>query len=78
MKLFVGNLDFSVQEDELKALFSAHGPVTKVKIVTDRNTGKPKGFAFLEYDDDVAAIKSMYDLNDAEFKGRKIQVREKE
>lgn len=76
MKLFVSNLDFNVSEDDLCELFSMHGTPTAVKIVTDRNTKRSKGFGFVEYEDDVVAVKSLYDLNGAELKGRAIVVKE--
>lgn len=76
MKLFVGNLDYSVQEAELCELFSLHGAPDSVKIVIDRKTGKPKGFAFVEFENDVHAVKSIQDLNGRELCGRNITVKE--
>ncbi|MBO4331689.1 MAG: RNA-binding protein [Paludibacteraceae bacterium] len=76
MKLFVGNLDFSVQESELRELFSLHGTPDAVKIVIDRKTGKSKGFAFVEFENDVHAVKSIQDLDGREVNGRKISVKE--
>lgn len=76
MKLFVGNLDFNVQETELAELFSMHGAPDAVKIVIDKKTNKSKGFAFIVFENDVSAVKCIYDLNDFDFKGRKLVVKE--
>jgi RNA recognition motif-containing protein len=65
--LFVGNLPFTATEDELRDLFSAFGEVQQVRIMTDRDTGKSRGFAFVEIADDEAAAKAIADLNGKEF-----------
>ncbi len=73
--LYVGNLPWSTTEDELKAVFATYGTVYSVRIISDRNTGRSKGFGFVEVDD-AAAQKMITDLNNSELKGRKIIVNE--
>jgi RNA recognition motif-containing protein len=75
MKLYVGNLPNAITEDEVRALFQAQGEVQSVKLITDRETGRPKGFGFIEMSDNAArnAIKS---LNETEVQGRNIIVNE--
>ena len=60
ISIYVGNLPFSATEDDLRELFSPHGDVQRVHLVTDRETGRPRGFGFVEMDDDVgrAAIEA--------------------
>ena len=74
--LFVGNLPFTATEDELRDLFSAFGEVQQVRIMTDRDTGKSRGFAFVEIADDEAAAKAVADLNGKEFGGRALTINE--
>ena len=74
--LFVGNLSFTATEDELRDLFSAFGEVQQVRIMTDRDTGKSRGFAFVEIADDDAAAKAISDLNGKEFGGRALTINE--
>jgi cold-inducible RNA-binding protein len=74
--LFVGNLPFTATEDELRDLFSAFGEVQQVRIMTDRDTGKSRGFAFVEIADDEAAAKAIADLNGKEFGGRALTINE--
>ena len=57
--IYVGNLTFDATEDQVRGLFEAYGPVDKVSIVTDRDTGQPRGFAFVEMTDDESAGKAM-------------------
>lgn len=75
MKLYVGNLPNSISEEELKAIFKAHGEVQSVKLITDRETGRPKGFGFLEMSDN-AARNAIRELNETEVQGRNIIVNE--
>ena len=70
-KLYVGNLPFSATEDELRGLFSQYGQVHSVQIVADRETGRPRGFAFVEIEDGQAAIQA---LDGQPFGGRNIRV----
>jgi cold-inducible RNA-binding protein len=73
MKLFVGNLPFSATEDELREMFSQHGEVHSARIIMDRETGRSRGFAFVEMENGQAAISA---LNGAEMNGRPIKVNE--
>ncbi len=72
-KLYVGNLPFSATEDEIRELFSQHGTVSTVTVVVDRETGRPRGFGFVEMEDVTAAIEA---LNGFEFGGRTLRVDE--
>lgn len=74
--LFVGNLPFTATEDELRGLFSAFGEVQQVRIMTDRDTGRSRGFAFVEIADDEAAAKAVADLNGKDFGGRALTINE--
>lgn len=76
MKLYISNISYEATDADLRELFGSYGEITSLKIITDRQTGKPKGFAFLEYDNDVSAVKALYDLDGVELKGRKIAVKE--
>lgn len=75
-KLFVGGLAFSTQEDELQKLFEPHGAIDSVKIVTDRFTGKSRGFGFIEMANDEDAQKAIDAINGTEFGGRTLTVNE--
>lgn len=70
-KLYVGNLPFQATEDEVKQHFSNYGNVISVNLITDRETGRPRGFGFVEMDD---ISKSVAEANGVEFKGRKLIV----
>jgi RNA recognition motif-containing protein len=74
-RLYVGNLSFDTTEDSLRALFSQHGPVESAKLVSDRDTGRPRGFGFVEMSgtDASGAIKA---LNGKDFEGRTLRVSE--
>ena len=74
-KLYVGNLPFTATEDDIRALFGAHGTVESVAVTTDRETGRPRGFGFVEMQSDGAA-KAIAALNEAEFQGRTMTVSE--
>jgi len=74
--LFVGNLPFTATEDELRDLFSAFGEVQQVRIMTDRDTGRSRGFAFVEMPDDEAAGKAIEGLNGKDFNGRPLTINE--
>ena len=75
-KLYVGNLPFSATEDGLMSAFSAFGKVDSVKIITDRDTGRSKGFGFVEMGDDNEAEKAIGSMNGADFGGRTLTVNE--
>jgi len=74
--LFVGNLPFSSTEDSLRTLFAQFGEVQQVKIMTDRDTGKPRGFGFVEMTQDEDAAKAIAALNGKDFEGRALTVNE--
>jgi RNA recognition motif-containing protein len=74
MNLYVSNLSFKVQETELSDLFSAYGEVVSAKIITDRETGRSRGFGFVEMASDEAGNKAMAELNNKDLDGRAINV----
>jgi cold-inducible RNA-binding protein len=74
--VFVGNLSFDVTREELIEAFSAAGKVVDAKVPTDRETGRPRGFAFVEFEDDDAALKSITLMNGRDLKGRPLRVNE--
>ena len=74
--IYVGNLSFTTTEDELRQAFSQHGAVSEVKIVTDRETGRPRGFAFVEMSNNNEAANAIKELNFREIGGRAITVNE--
>jgi RNA recognition motif-containing protein len=74
--IFVGNLDFGVTEDSLRQLFEEYGAVERVSIVRDRDTGQPRGFAFVEMTDAGEADRAISSLNGANLGGRAINVNE--
>lgn len=74
-KLYVGNLPFSATEDSVRALFSQHGTVEKVSLITDRDTGRPRGFGFVEMSN-ADASRAMQALNGKDFDGRPLKVNE--
>ena len=76
MNIFVGNLEYHVSEDELKEAFEDHGTVDSAKIISDRNTGRSKGFAFVVMPDDKEAQSAIDALNGKELNGRAITVNE--
>ena len=76
MNLFVGNLSWDVTQYELESAFSAFGQVGSAKIMMDRETGKPRGFAFVEMANDAEAQKAIQALHGREFKGRALNVNE--
>ena len=75
MKLYVGNMSFTTTESSLEALFSNYGQVQEVAVVTDRDSGRPRGFGFVTMDDDGARA-AIDALNGNEFEGRALNVNE--
>ena len=73
-KLFVGGLPFTTTDDELKQLFAAHGSVASATVVRDRDTGRSKGFGFVEFENDDEGKAAQTALNGTEFGGRTISV----
>ena len=74
-KLYVGNLPFSATEDEVRELFSRHGSVNSVALINDRETGRPRGFGFVEMDDQ-GANSAISALDGKDFGGRSLRVSE--
>jgi cold-inducible RNA-binding protein len=74
--IFVGDLSFSVTEAALRSLFEAYGTVERVSIMTDRDTGQPKGFGFVDMSDDGEAVKAIAALNSKDLEGRTLTVNE--
>lgn len=74
--IFVGNLSFSSSEDSVRGLFETYGTVDRVSIITDRETGRSRGFAFVEMSNDEEAERAINALNGAEVGGRRINVNE--
>jgi RNA recognition motif-containing protein len=74
-KLFVGNLPFTATEASVRTLFSAHGTVETVALITDRDTGRPRGFGFVEVSGADAA-RAIQALNGSDFEGRALKVNE--
>jgi RNA recognition motif-containing protein len=74
--IYVGNLDFSASEDQLRTLFAAYGAVQTVRAVADRDTGEPRGFAFVEMNDDGKARDAIRILNGSFHGGRALIVNE--
>lgn len=78
MNIFVGSLPFSLEENELREFFEEYGEVSSVKIISDKFTGRSKGFGFVEMPDDAQAQKAIDELNGAEVNGRTIVVNKSE
>lgn len=74
--VFVGNLDFGATESSIRSLFEPYGAVDRVSIVTDRDTGRSRGFAFVEMTDSAQADQAIAALNGAELDGRALNVNE--
>lgn len=74
--IFVGNLSYQTTQDELVAAFSAYGNVERVSIITDRDSGQPRGFAFVEMTEQRDAETAISQLNGAELNGRALNVNE--
>jgi RNA recognition motif-containing protein len=74
----VGNLSFDVTRDELMEAFSSAGRVVDAKVPTDRETGRPRGFAFVEFEDEEAAQRCIQQMNGQDLKGRPLRVNEAE
>jgi RNA recognition motif-containing protein len=75
-KLFVGNLSFGATEDSIRSLFETHGTVQSVSLITDRDTGRSKGFGFVEMANDAEAAKAIAAVNGKEIDGRALTVNE--
>jgi len=76
MNIYVGNLNYRVREADLQQVMEDYGAVSSVKVIMDRETGKSKGFGFVEMENDAEASKAISELNGAEFEGRAMVVKE--
>jgi RNA recognition motif-containing protein len=76
MNIYVSNLSFNVQDEDLKDFFAEYGEVSSAKVITDKFTGKSRGFGFVEMNDDEAAKKAIAELDQATVEGRNIRVME--
>jgi len=74
--IFVGNLDFAATDSSVRALFERYGTVERVNLVTDRDTGRSRGFGFVEMSDSSQADQAIAGLNGADFEGRSLNVNE--
>jgi len=76
MKIYVGNMNFQTTEDQLRELFEQFGPVDEVAIINDRETGRPRGFAFITMANDEDGQKAIEELNGQDYDGRTLNVNE--
>jgi cold-inducible RNA-binding protein len=76
MKLYVGNLSYDTTEDQVKELFAGYGTPDSVRLITDRDTGRAKGFGFVEFSNDTEAKAAMSALNGQDLNGRPLTVNE--
>ena len=74
--IFVGNLSYGATEESVKSLFETHGAVDRVNIITDRDSGQPRGFGFVEMPNDAEADRAIAALNGMEMGGRKLNINE--
>ena len=75
-RIYVGNLSFSSTEDSIRSVFEPHGAVESVNVVTDRDTGRSRGFAFVEMPNDAEATKAISALDGSDLDGRDLKVNE--
>jgi RNA recognition motif-containing protein len=76
MNIYVSNLSFNVQDEDLREFFTEYGEVTSAKVITDKFTGKSRGFGFVEMPDDASAQKAIAELDNGTVEGRNIRVME--
>jgi RNA recognition motif-containing protein len=76
MKVYVGNLPFSVGQEKLQELFAAFGEVEEAVVISDKFSGRSKGFGFVTFKDDESAKKAIEEMNDKEVEGRNLKVNE--
>jgi RNA recognition motif-containing protein len=74
--IYVGNLPWAAKADDLLQLFQEHGSVARAQVITDRETGRSRGFGFVEMSDDAEALKAIEALNGADYQGRPLTVNE--
>lgn len=75
-KIYVGNLPFTATESELRSLFEPHGDIASVSLITDRETGRPRGFAFVEMEEASGAANAIRALDGSDMGGRNLKVNE--
>lgn len=76
MNIYIGNLNYRVREEDLRQVLEEYGVVDSVKMIKDRETGKSKGFAFVEMPNNAEGQKAIEELNEAEYEGRQMVVKE--
>jgi len=76
MKLYVGNLPFKVDREQLMELFSSYGEIEEAVVISDKFSGRSKGFGFVTFKEDEAGQKAISEMNDKEVEGRKLKVNE--
>ena len=76
MNIYVANLNFKVQDEELRELFEAHGEVSSAKIIKDRDSGQSRGFGFVEMPNDESAASAIESLDGTDYSGRSLRVSE--
>jgi len=76
MQIYVGNMNYRTTEEDINGLFSQYGEVESVKLISDRETGRAKGFGFVTMNDDTAAKEAIEALNEKEFEGRTLRINE--
>lgn len=76
MNIYVSNLSFNVQDEDLRSYFEEHGEVTSAKVIIDRETGRSRGFGFVEMPDQAAAENAIRELDGASVEGRSMRVNE--
>jgi RNA recognition motif-containing protein len=74
MNIFISNLNFNINDEELRELFESFGEVTSSKVITDKITGRSRGFGFVEMSDDEKGKEAIEKLNGTDFKGRELNV----
>jgi len=76
MNIYIGNLPYSISEDELRDLFAAHGEVSSANIIMDRDSGRSKGFGFIEMPDNAQGEAAINAINQTDVQGRSVRVNE--
>ena len=76
MQIYVGNMNYRTTEEDINGLFSQYGEVESVKLISDRETGRAKGFGFVTMNDDAAAKEAIEALNEKEHEGRTLRINE--
>ena len=74
MNIFVAGLSYQINDADLKELFEEYGAISSAKVITDRDTGRSKGFGFVEMDDEAEGQRAIQELNEAEYDGRTLSV----